>query len=87
MATDEPEFLDHVRARYPADKVKDLDCKWIFPNAQPAHLTPGNGPEKAREALLTMLVLARCGLCIRTPSNLSHWAQILSPDLPIILIQ
>lgn len=85
VATDEPEFLHAMRQRF-AGRVRDLDCAWIFPNAQPAHLTPGNGPAKAREALTTMLVLARCGLCIRTPSNLSRWAQIFDPALPTVLL-
>ena len=87
VATDEPEFLMEMREHFPHKKVRDLNCKWIYPNSQPAHLTPGNGAEKAREALLTMLVLSRCGLCIRTPSNLSEWAQVFNPDLPTILLQ
>ena len=86
VATDEPEFLATMRSRFAGERICDMGCTWIYPNSQPAHLMPGNGPEKAREALMTMLVLARCGLCIRTPSNLSRWAQIFHPDLPTILL-
>jgi hypothetical protein len=39
-----------------------------------------------REALVTCLLLSRCGFLIKTPSYLSGWAKIFNPLLPVWLI-
>jgi len=84
VATDEPEFLDFMRARFGAENVTDLDCQEIY-SGRPAHIAAGNPDVKAREAIQTILVLSRCGVLIRTRSHLSSWAKILNPALPTIV--
>jgi len=86
LATDEPEFLDYFREALPGVDISDLACSEIYSGGRPAHFSPGNNDQKAREALLTMLVLAGCGTCIRTSSHLSAWAKILNPDQVVIML-
>lgn len=87
LASDEPEFLEHMYAVYGRDKLVDLDCAHIFRGSTPAHLSDVDGPEKAREAFVTMLALARCGLLIRGASHLSAWSKILNPSLEVIMLE
>ena len=86
VATDEPEYLFFMRSIYGKDRVVDLDCKEIFTQSRAAHVTPGDGYLKAKEALLTLLVLSMCGHCIRSPSHLSVWSKILNTDLDMTIL-
>jgi hypothetical protein len=86
VATDEPEYLNFMRSTYGPARVADLDCKEIYPGSRAAHITPGDGRIKAKEALLSMLVLSMCGQCIRSPSHLSVWSKIIRPDLEMTIL-
>ena len=85
VATDEPDFLTFMKARFGAEAVIDLDCQEIF-SGLPAHYSQGNPDIKAREALKTILILSRCGFLVRTRSHLSAWAKILRPELPTFVL-
>jgi hypothetical protein len=85
VATDELEFMNHMRNRY-GSRISALDCQHLSHGGIGAHFVGGSGFEKGREALLTILLLSMCKLCIRGPSHLSAWAKILNPTLPILMI-
>lgn len=86
VATDEPEFLQFMLGRYGRDAVLDLDCREIYSGSRAAHFTAGDPFVKAREAILTMLLLSRCRVCVRTPSHLSAWAKILNPSQRVVML-
>lgn len=50
------------------------------------HFSGHPGLAIGREALVTCLLLSRCGFLIKTPSYLSGWAKIINPLLPVWLI-
>lgn len=85
VATDELEFLEFMRLRY-GTRVTSLDCRYLSKGGIGAHFLGGDGFEKGREALLTILLLSMCKLCVRGASHLSAWAKILNPSLPIVMI-
>jgi hypothetical protein len=86
VATDEREFLTFVQKRYGTSRVRALDCQYLSDGVTGAHFMPGSGFGKGREALVTMIILSMCKLCIRGASHLSAWAKILNPQLPIIML-
>jgi hypothetical protein len=53
---------------------------------RPIHYSGYPGLEIGREALVTCLLLSRCGFLVKTPSYLSAWAKIFNPGLPVWLI-
>jgi hypothetical protein len=86
VATDEPEFLDFICDALGPNSVVHLDCQGIYSGGRPVHFTDGDPFTKAREALTTMLVLSKFDTCIRTPSHLSAWANIINPAQRIIML-
>jgi hypothetical protein len=86
VATDELSFLRFMEQRYGGAKVRALDCRYLSDGPVPAHFQPGDGFEKGREALVTMLILSMCKLCVRVPSNLSAFSKILNPALPMVTL-
>jgi len=86
VATDEPIFLDFMRGRYGSRRVRSLDCEFQAVGNLPAHFLSGDGFKKGREALLTILLLSMCEVCVRGASHLSAWAKILNPELPVIML-
>jgi hypothetical protein len=86
VATDEQEFLTLIQRRYGTSRVRALDCQYLSDGVTGAHFMPGSGFGKGREALLTIIILSMCKLCIRGASHLSAWAKILNPQLPVIML-
>jgi hypothetical protein len=84
LATDEPAFMDHMRQRY-GSRVKALECRHWSRDGVGAHFVGDGALEKGREALLTILLLSMCKLCIRGASHLSAWAKIMNPELEMIM--
>jgi hypothetical protein len=52
----------------------------------PIHFSGHPGLAIGREALVTCLLLARCGFLLKTASYLSAWAKIFNPSLDVLLI-
>jgi len=84
VASDEPRFTDLARARLgetvfwlPVEAVASSD-------GTPPHFTDVPGEIKAREALTTMLILARAKLLVKTESHLSEWAATLASDQRVV---
>jgi hypothetical protein len=86
VATDEPAFLEFMQGRYGSQRIRSLDCEYQAAGNLPAHFQSGDGFKKGQEALLTILLLSMCKICIRGASHLSAWAKILNPDLPVIML-
>ena len=85
IATDESGFMNYMLQRY-GSRVKAFDCRHWSKDGVGAHFVGGGALEKGREALLTILLLSMCKVCIRGVSHLSAWAKIMNPSLPIIML-
>jgi hypothetical protein len=83
VATDERDFLDLTRARFPG-RTLALAAQRSSDGA-PVHLTAaGNGGGNlGNEALLDALLLARTDFLLRTDSNLSQASACLNLRLPV----
>jgi hypothetical protein len=82
VATDERSLLSAVQERYPG-KVICTDAM-RSDNFHPVHKTYKNSYNTGEEALIDCLLLSKCGLLIRTASNLSTCAGYFNPRLPIL---
>ena len=87
VASDEPRFIDLARARFgdaafwlPVEAVASAD-------GTPPHFTNVAGEVKAREALVTMLILARSTLLVKTESLLSEWATTLASEQRVVRVR
>jgi hypothetical protein len=86
FATDEPELIAHARRSELAPRLVVYECRELFFGGRPAHVTDGDGYRKGFEAIVTMLLIARCGIVVRTPSHLSAWANILNLDQKVVML-
>jgi hypothetical protein len=84
VASDEPGFVQAARASFgerafalPVEAVASAD-------GRPPHFSSVAGETKAREALATMLILARAKLLVKTESLLSDWATTLASDQRVV---
>jgi hypothetical protein len=84
VATDEQGFLDAMREAYPG-RVRSCDAIRSRDGA-PVHTAQGNAYRKGRESVVDCLLLSRCDLLIRTPSNLGLCATFFNPDVPEVLL-
>lgn len=86
LATDEPAFEDAVRSTFPETPVSSYNEAALSRSDGPIHFSGGDGFLKGREAVLNMMLLSNCAELVRTPSLLSGWAQVLSPQMPTQII-
>jgi hypothetical protein len=86
LATDVPEVIQQACESELGHRFVVYECREIFPGGASAHVTPGDRHRKAYEALVTMLILSKCGVCIRTASHLSAWSKILNPDQKVVML-
>jgi len=78
VASDEPQFVEAARASF-GDGAFSFSLEAVATeDGTPPHFSPVAGETKAREALATMLVLARAKLLVKTDSLLSDWATTLA---------
>jgi hypothetical protein len=86
LASDDVAFIDFFR-NHPFRLPVILAPAAYMPRGDaPVHFSGHPGLEIGREALVTCLLLARCGYLVKTPSYLSGWAKIFTPLLPVWLI-
>jgi hypothetical protein len=84
IASDEPRFVEAARASF-GDAAFSLSLQAVATaDGTPPHFSPVAGETKAREALATMLILARAKLLVKTDSLLSDWATTLSSDQRVV---
>ncbi|MFM0738218.1 hypothetical protein PQQ51_13330 [Paraburkholderia xenovorans] len=86
VSSDEQAFLDFF-AEWPFSKpVKVAPAKWLANGNTPVHFSGYPGLAIGREALVSSLLLSRCGLLVKTPSYLSAWSRIFNPELRVKLV-
>lgn len=86
FATDEPDLIEAARRGEFSHRLVVYECQEIYPDGRAAHLTSGDGYRKGFEAVVTILLLAKCGVVIRTSSHLSAWANILNLEQKVVML-
>lgn len=81
VTTDEQAFLDFSRREITTHPVYGVDLKHHASHGMGLHLMPGDPTEKAKDAVLIMLMLAQCRYLLKTTSLLSAWAKVINPQL------
>ncbi|GAB5096278.1 O-fucosyltransferase family protein [Caballeronia sp. HLA56] len=85
VSSDEQAFIDFFRA-WPFNRpVSVAPAKLLSTGDMPVHFSGYPGLEIGREALVSSLLLSKCGYLVKMPSYLSAWSKILNPDLPTTL--
>jgi hypothetical protein len=85
LATDDPTFAVHLTEQFPTQRFTSFFTDDVArPFGQPRHFSSMSGHDKAIEALVNILAIARSPLCIRTCSHLSAWSAILNPEMRTI---
>lgn len=86
VSSDEQAFLDFF-VTWPFRKpVKVAPAKLLANGNTPVHFSGYLGLDIGREALVSSLLLSRCGYLVKTPSYLSAWSRIFNPSLPVKLV-
>jgi hypothetical protein len=84
VASDEPRFVEEARASF-GDRAFSLPVQAVATaHGRPPHFSLVAGETKAHEALVTMLILARAKLLVKTDSLLSDWATTLSSEQRVV---
>ena len=87
VASDEQKFIEFMKEsiNYVPVYCNNDHCR--SSNGQPIHKSEkGGGYEKGEDALVNVLLLAKCSTLIRTTSTFSAWASIFNPNLKVILL-
>jgi hypothetical protein len=84
LATDSNEFSQAIRSRFPWIVFISYDSEASLKIDGPRHFSSLSPDAKAMEAIVNMLLLSRCDVCIRTASQLSAWSRILNSDLKTV---
>jgi len=83
VATDTTEYLEFLRRELQDVRLVVRD-EIRSPNDKPVHLSGLGTPyQNGRDALLSSLLLSRCDVLLKTMSNLSGWAKVFNPELPV----
>ena len=86
IASDEQAFIELIQGWSLDLPVKIAPSNFLSVRDKPVHASGHPGLEIGREALVTCLLLSRCGFLVKTPSYLSGWAKIFNPSLPVWLL-
>jgi hypothetical protein len=86
LATDQSEFIDFFKNYAFPIPVIVAPATHLAQGQIPVHFSGYEGLAIGREALVTSLLLSRCGFLLKSPSYLSGWAKIFNPELPTWLI-
>lgn len=86
VSSDEQAFLDFFAAWPFRKPVKVAPAKLLASGNTPVHFSGYPGLDIGREALVSSLLLSRCGYLVKTPSYLSAWSRIFNPSLPVKLV-
>ena len=80
LATDDQAFEQALRRRYDRARFTTFNLGTTKPG-EPRHFSALPARDKAREALLNILLIARAPLCVRTSSYLSAVSRIVNPAM------
>ena len=86
LATDEIRFVEFFTSQPFEMPIVVAPAAYLPKNNKPVHYSGHPGLAIGREALMTSLLLARCGFLLKSPSYLSGWSKIFNPALPVRLI-
>jgi hypothetical protein len=87
VASDEQEFIDFAKNSIRRVPVYCNDDYYRSNDDRAIHLgLKCGGYEKGEDALVNVLLLAKCSILIRTTSTFSAWASIFNPNLKVILL-
>jgi hypothetical protein len=86
VASDEPDFLRWLTGQGLGVDLCSYDSQEAVTGRGANYLSDGDGHRKGLEALVTILLLAKCDPVVRTPSHLSAWAKILNPQQEIVML-
>jgi hypothetical protein len=86
LASDDAQFIEFFQTHAFRIPVTVAPAAYMPKGNTPVHFSGHPGLAMGREALVTCLLLSRCGFLIKTPSYLSAWAKIFNPSLPVWLI-
>ncbi|MEO7205464.1 MAG: hypothetical protein ABI145_01435 [Steroidobacteraceae bacterium] len=86
LATDEVAFGEYFKNWPFKLPVIAAPAEYLPVGSRPVHFSGHPGLAIGREALVTCLLLARCGFLLKTASYLSGWAKIFNPELPVLLL-
>lgn len=86
LASDDVGFIEFFKNHPFRIPVICAPAAYMPKGSTPIHFSGHPGLAIGREALVTCLLLARCGFLIKTASYLSGWAKILNPSLPVWLL-
>jgi hypothetical protein len=86
ISSDEQAFIDFFVAWPFRKPVKVAPAKLLASGGTPVHFSGHPGLAMGREALVSSLLLSRCGFLVKTPSYLSAWSKIFNPALPVKLV-
>lgn len=85
VATDEEDFLEHIKLAFPL-RVAYIPAK-RSKDGNPIHFDcSSHNYEKGEQAIMDTLLLSKTHYLIRTSSNLSLWSTYLNPSLEVHLI-
>ena len=86
VSSDEAGFLDYFAAWPFGKPVSVAPARLLACGATPIHFSGFPGLDMGREALISSLLLSRCGYLVKTPSYLSAWSRIFNPALAVKLV-
>lgn len=86
VATDESRFVDFMRERFGPERVQLNPRSERSGESRPVHLSPAASFERARDAVVDMLLLSRCSILVRTSSFLSGWAAVLARQQQVLAL-
>src|SRR3984885_8976031 len=86
LASDDAGFIESFQKHSFEIPVIIAPAAYMPKGSTPIHFSGHPGLAISREALLTCLLLARCGFLIKTASYLSGWSKVFSPSLPTWLL-
>jgi hypothetical protein len=86
VTSDEPEFVRWFAGQGLTVDLCSYDFQEVAANGRAIHFSEGDRRRKGLEALVTILLLARCETVVRTPSHLSAWAKILNPEQEVVML-
>ena len=83
LATDDERFHDWMMGTDLAPSVVWRSTAW---RRGPHFLDRSDNFRKGADALIDAMLLARCGVVVKTPSLLSAWSKVFEPRLKLILV-
>lgn len=88
VASDEAGFAGFIRDRFAGLRVVERDDRHRSADGRPVHMggAAAGNYDKGRDALVNVLLMARCSMLVKSASLLSGWACVFNPQLPATML-